>query len=66
MMLFIALLVAGIFGIGRLRRQLLGDRPASAADENPAWLQAVIAEHQLANGKAAGTDVSGRRTRAAG
>jgi hypothetical protein len=58
MALFFAFLLGGIFGIGRLRKGLLGAGPADAADENPSWLQAVIAEHQRANGTAPGADAS--------
>ena len=55
--LFVVLLTAGVFGIRRLRKYLLGDLP-SAADENPAWLEAAIAEHRRASAAATRTELS--------
>jgi hypothetical protein len=47
LIIFIAFLIAGIFGIGRVRKELLGDRGSTGdAEVDPALLQMAIAEHE--------------------
>jgi hypothetical protein len=51
LVLFVLFLVGGILGIGRARREFLGTSQPTGDEENPAWLQAVIAEHRAASAK---------------